>query len=74
MKSLQSWFEEKKLTKEENKQLCLTEEQVRSHPMFRNSTSEEIQNIISTLHTLSLLTYELFAAEVSENEKIMLAA
>ena len=74
MKSLKTWNEQQKCTQNENKKLCLTEAQVRSFPMFRDKSEEEIQNIISTLHALSIITYDLFAAQVSENEKLMLAA
>lgn len=74
MKKIDDWYDEQKLTKNNNKQLFLTEKQIRSFPQFRDKSDEEIQNIISTLHALSVITYELFATEVCDNERVMLAA
>lgn len=74
MKTIEEWYQAQNLTQGDNKQLFLTEAQVRSFPQFQDKSDEEIQNIITTLHALSTITYELYASEVSENERIMLAA
>lgn len=74
MKNLHDWYEEQKLSKAGNKQLFLTEDQVRKFQQFKDKPAEEIQNIISTLHVLSIITYDLFATEVSENERVANAA
>ena len=60
---LDNWLVENKLGKD--KQLFLTEKQVRSFTGFENATDEEVQNIISSLHRLSLITYELVTRELN---------
>ena len=55
--NLDNWLAENKLGK--GKQLFLTEKQVRSFSGFENTTDDEVQHIISSLHILSLITYEL---------------
>ena len=59
--NLDNWLAENKLGK--GKQLFLTEKQVRSFPGFENATDDEVQHIISSLHILSLITYELVTKE-----------
>ena len=61
---LDTWLAENKPIK--GKQLFLTEKQVRSFPGFENATDDEVQNIISSLHILSLLTYEIVTGELNQ--------
>ena len=61
--NLDNWLAENKLGK--GKQLFLTETQVRSFPGFENATDDEVQQIISSLHILSLITYELVTKELN---------
>ena len=49
-----------------DKQLFLTEKQVRSSPGFEDSSDEEVISIINSLHQLSLITYELVTKELNE--------
>ena len=60
---LDNWLVENKLDK--GKQLFLTETQVRSFLGFENTTDDEVQHIISSLHILSLITYELVTKELN---------
>jgi len=60
---LDTWLAENKPIK--GKQLFLTEKQVRSFPGFENATDDEVQQIISSLHILSLITYELVTRELN---------
>ena len=60
---LDNWLAENKLGKD--KQLFLTEKQVRTFSGFENATDDEVQHIISSLHILSLLTYELVTKELN---------
>ena len=61
--NLENWLAENKLGK--GKQLFLTEKQVRSFSGFENVTDDELQQIISSLHILSLITYELVTQELN---------
>ena len=61
--NLETWLAENKLGK--GKQLFLTEKQVRSFSGFENTTDDEVQHIISSLHILSLITYELVTKELN---------
>ena len=60
---LDNWLAENKLGKD--KQLFLTEKQVRSFSGFENATDDEVQYIISSLHILSLITYEMVTRELN---------
>ena len=60
---LDNWLAENKLGKD--KQLFLTEKQVRSFSGFENATYDEVQQIINSLHILSLITYELVTKELN---------
>ena len=60
---LNNWLAENKLDK--GKQLFLTEKQVRSFSGFENATDDEVQNIINSLHILSLITYEFVTRELN---------
>ena len=61
---LGNWLVENKLDK--GKQLFLTEKQVRTFSSFENATDDEVQNIINSLHILSLITYELVTTELNQ--------
>ena len=61
--NLDNWLTENKLGK--GKQLFLTEKQVRTFSGFENETDDEVQNIINSLHILSLITYELVTKELN---------
>ena len=61
--NLDNWLAENKLGK--GKQLFLTEKQVRSFLGFENATDDEVQQIINSLHILSLITYELVTRELN---------
>ena len=67
--SMQDWLDQHPEKPEAHKRLFLSEQQVRSFPEFKNATPEEIENIIGTLHDLSLISYELFCREVQENDE-----
>ncbi len=62
--NLDTWLAENKLGK--GKQLFLTEKQVRSFSCFENATDDEVQQIINSLHILSLITYELVTKELNQ--------
>ena len=61
--NLDNWLAENKLGK--GKQLFLTEKQVRSFSGFDEATDDEVQQIINSLHILSLITYELVTTELN---------
>ena len=61
--NLDNWLAENKLGK--GKHLFLTEKQVRSFSGFENATDDEVQQIINSLHILSLITYELVTKELN---------
>ena len=62
--NLDNWLAENKLGKD--KQLFLTEKQVRTFSGFENATDDEVQQIINSLHILSLITYELVTTELNQ--------
>ena len=62
--NLEDWLSENK--PEIGKQLFLTEKEVRSFSSFENATDDEVQNIINSLHILSLITYELVVNELNQ--------
>lgn len=70
----QEWLEQDSNNHEKDERLFLTEEEVRSFPQFKDATSEEVENIIDTLHDLALVTYELFCKETRQNEIVRKAA
>ena len=61
--NLDNWLAENKLGKD--KQLFLTEKQVRTFSGFEYATEDEVQQIINSLHILSLITYELVTKELN---------
>lgn len=72
--SMQDWLDQHPQNSEVDKRLFLSEEQVRSFPKFKNASPEEVENIISTLHDLALITYELFCRENHDNKPLTQAA
>ncbi len=64
--NIEEWFQERKHDQKSNEQLSLTEEQVRSLPDFKDSSDDEIKNIIITLHNLALLTYKMVSIELNQ--------
>ena len=61
--NLDNWLAENKLGK--GKQLFLTDKQVRSFSGFEYATDDEAQQIINSLHILSLITYEFITKELN---------
>jgi hypothetical protein len=51
--SMQDWLNQHSENNEADKRLFLTEEEVRSFPLFKDATPEEVANIIATLHDLA---------------------
>ena len=70
--NLDNWLAENKLGK--GKQLFLTENQVRSFSGFEDATDDEVQQIINSLHILSLITYELVTKELNQQMVEAMAA
>jgi len=71
--SMQDWLDQHPENSQTDKRLFLNEEQIRSFPQFKDTSPEEVENIIGTLHDLALISYELFCqetSEISENEAI----
>ena len=64
---LQQWLQQNEAQETQEAKLFLTEKEVRSFPKFQNAPDEEVQNIISTLHHLSLISYQLFCKEEQQN-------
>ena len=62
-KNLKEWSEENSTEPHNDGRLFLTPQQVRADPNFKDATDEEVENIIDTLHQLSLITYELICKE-----------
>lgn len=60
---LQEWLQENEANKKQETKLFLTEAEVRSFPKFKNASDEEVQNIITTLHNLALISYQVFCKE-----------
>jgi|GEM_PF-1940373 len=71
--TLNDWLNIQPTNKETDQQLYLTEDEIRSFKQFEHATPEEVQNIITTLHSLALTTYDLYCNEV-KNNKISSAA
>jgi len=63
---LQEWLLENESNKKKETKLFLTEAEVRSIPKFKNASEEEVQNIITTLHNLALISYQVFCKEEKE--------
>lgn len=72
--SLPDWEAENKSIPDSEKRLFLTENQIRAYPQFKDTSAEEIINIINSLHQLALLTYELVSTELNESIGILKAA
>lgn len=75
--NMQEWVELQPQKSQANKQLFLSEEEVRALPQFKDASPEEVENIIGTIHDLALITYELFCREYnefSENKRVDKAA
>ena len=66
LKSLKEWSEENSTEPHNDGRFFLTPEQVRADSNFKDATDEEVENIIDTLHQLSLITYELICKEKGE--------
>jgi hypothetical protein len=72
--NLQDWKEDQQSGSESEKKLFLTESEIRAYPQFKDSSPEEIINIINSLHQLALITYELVSKELNEQTGIPQAA
>lgn len=68
--TFQDWKEDQHSSTESEKRLFLTESQVRAYPQFKDTSPEEIINIINSLHQLALITYELVSKELNEQAGI----
>ena len=64
--NIEEWLQERKHDQKSNEQLFLAEEQIRSLPDFKDSSDDEIKNIINTLHNLALLTYKMVSIELNQ--------
>jgi hypothetical protein len=62
--NLQEWREKMAQNQDYERQLYLTEDEVRSFDEFKTAPPEEITNIIETLHEFALVTYEAFYTEM----------
>jgi hypothetical protein len=60
------WLEEHPTNNKNDEKLFLSEEEIRKFTQFQDATPKEIENIINTLHTLALITYEIFCKENTE--------
>jgi hypothetical protein len=67
--NLQEWREEMAQNPDYERQLYLTEDEVRSCEEFKDASQEEIVNIIETLHDFALITYEAFYAEMLKKQQ-----
>lgn len=70
----QDWLHQNPQNSLESKELFLSEEQVRSFPQFIDSTPQEVENIIVTLHDLALVSYAMFCREDPQEDKVRKAA
>lgn len=70
----QDWKQDQQSSSESEKKLFLTESQIRAYPQFKDASSEEIINIINSLHQLALITYELASQELNAQTGIPQAA
>jgi hypothetical protein len=61
--SLQEWQDQQLSNPQKDDRLFLSEAEVRSFQQFANITEDEVENIIQTLHTFSLIIYEVFCKE-----------
>ena len=66
LKNLKEWSEDNSTEPHNDGRLFLTPQQVRADPNFKDATDEEVENIIHTLHQLSLITYEVICREKEE--------
>lgn len=66
--TLNDWLNIQPTNKETDQRLYLTEDEIRSFKQFEDATTEEIQNIITTLHCLALTTYDLYCNGVKNNK------
>lgn len=72
--NLQDWLDENPQHSKADQRLFLTEEQVRSFLQFKETSPEEVQNTIDTLHDLALISYELFSRETQKYNELNQAA
>lgn len=72
--TLHDWKEDQQAGPQSEKRLFLTESQVRAYPQFKDASTEEIINIINSLHQLALITHELVSKELNEQAGIPQAA
>lgn len=59
----EQWLRENEANQKKETKLFLTEAEVRSFPKFKNASDEQVQNIITTLHNLALVSYQVFCKE-----------
>lgn len=72
--SINDWLDESPQHCATDQRLFLTEDEVRSFPQFKDASSEEVQNIINTLHNLALASYDLFCQETIKETNLNRAA
>lgn len=68
---LQDWQEIQNASDTSNIPLFLTEDKVRNFPHLKAVTTEEVENVIITLHELALISYQMFCLERSENKPVI---
>ncbi|QHS60815.1 hypothetical protein [Chitinophaga agri] len=71
--TLNDWLNIQSTNKETDQRLFLIEDEIRSFKQFEDATAEELQNIIATLHSFALITYDLYCNGV-KNDKLSSAA
>jgi hypothetical protein len=69
--TFQDWQEKQNSPEAASNLLFLTESQVQSFAHLKDATSEEIENIILTLHDLALISYHLFCQEIRDNKPVV---